>query len=105
MQQEEPTLQDLQSALAMVLALTQERLERPPPKRRPKPSSRSRWEATHPVISFRAPVELRDQLTESRGKANLSLIDIMMLGLERVEQVKLIKVLKTRISQEENTSP
>ena len=87
----------------MVLALTRERLARPPEKgQRSAPASRKRWEARNPVCSFRTSLEIKARLNEWREKANLSFFDIMMVGLERLEQLELVNVLKSRISQEKN---
>jgi hypothetical protein len=90
----------------MVLALTRERLETPPaPKRRSKPPSRRRFEASHPSVSARVDLDLYAQLKKLKEKHNMTILDVLKVGLERCEQLELIKVLKTRISQEENTSP
>jgi len=90
----------------MVLALTQERLSRPAIKEhRPRKSNPSRktWEATHPTCTFRASLETKARLNEWKEKANLSFGDITMIGLERLEQMELVNVLKLKISQEKNS--
>ena len=88
----------------MVLALTRERLENPPgPKRRNRTPARGRYEASHPCVSFRIDIALRDRINEWRDEAHVSYADIMKLGLERLEQVKLVNVLMTRISQKEES--
>ena len=90
----------------MVLALTRERIARPP-KKEPRyvAPSRKRWEASHPTTSFRATPEMHALLNEWRARADVTLGDIMKLGIERLAQLELVDVLKTRISQEESTSP
>ena len=90
----------------MVLALTRERLERPPaPKRRSVPPSKQRYLATHPTVSVRVELDLYTQLKELKEKANLSMADVLKIGLERLALMELVDVLKIKISQEENTSP
>ena len=99
MQEEDP----IKALQEMVLALTRERLARPPEKeQRSTPPSRKRWEARNPVCSFRTSLEIKARLNEWRKKADLSFFDIMMVGLERLEQLELVNVLKIRISPEKN---
>ena len=51
-------------------------------KRRSTPPSRRRYEASHPTVSFRVDLDLYAQLKE---KGNLSVADILKVGLERCE--------------------
>ena len=96
-------LKDLQRLQSLVVDLERERLARPPEKeQRSAPASRKRWEARNPVCSFRTSLEIKARLNEWRKKADLSYFDIMMVGLERLEQLELVNVLKSRISQEKN---
>jgi len=92
---------------ALVIALERERLSRPEPikERKPQPPSRKRWEARNPTLSFRTSAATRDLLKVWKEKADLSISDIVKVGLERLTQLELVNVLKTRISQEENTNP
>jgi hypothetical protein len=88
----------------MVFALTRERLENPPgPKRRIKSPARGRYEASFPLVTFRIDIALRDRINEWRDEDNVSPVTIMKLGLERLEQVKLVNVLMNRISQKEES--
>lgn len=102
MQDEDP-IKGLQE---MVLALTRERLETlPSPKRRSIPPSRRRYQASHPTVSFRVDLDLYAELKGWKEKHNLSVADVLKVGLKRLAQMELIDVLKAKISQEENTSP
>ena len=84
----------------MVLALTRERLERPPAaKRRYVPAARLRYEAKTPTLSFRTSAAVRDLVKEWKEKANLNISDIVKIGLERLALMELVDVLKIRISQ------
>ena len=56
-------------------------------KRRPTPPSRRRYEASHPTISCRVDPELYGQLKALKEKANLSVTDILKIGLERCEPI------------------
>ena len=46
---------------------------------------------------------VRAQLDYRKEKGNLTFLDIMMVGLERLEITELVNVLKTKISQEKNS--
>jgi negative regulator of replication initiation len=50
-----------------------------------RPPARSRYEKTHPVISFRVDKELYDRLTVVKKKEGKSAADIMRIGLGIVE--------------------
>ena len=54
-------------------------------KRRSTPPSRRRYEASHPTVSFRVDLDLYAQLKGLKEKANLSVADILKVGLERCE--------------------
>ena len=56
-------------------------------KRRSTPPSRRRYEASHPTISRRVDPELYGQLKALKEKANLSVADILKIGLERCEPI------------------
>ena len=56
-------------------------------KRRPTPPSRRRYEASHPTISRRVDPELYGQLKALKEKANLSVADILKIGVERCEPI------------------
>jgi len=51
-------------------------------KRRSTPPSRRRYETSHPTVSFRVDLDLYARLKE---KANLSVADVLKVGLERCE--------------------
>ena len=50
-------------------------------KRGSIPPSRRRYEASHPTVSFRVDLALYAQLKELKEKANLSVADILKVGL------------------------
>ena len=52
-------------------------------KRRSTPPSRRRYEASHPTVSFRVDPDLYDQLKALKEKANLSVADILKVGLDK----------------------
>ena len=52
-------------------------------KRRPTPPSRRRYETSHPTVSFRVDHDLYARLKELKKKANLSVADILKVGMER----------------------
>ena len=52
-------------------------------KRRSTPPSRRRYEASHPTVSFRVDHDLYARLKELKEKANLSVADVLKVGLER----------------------
>ena len=54
-------------------------------KRGSIPPSRRRYEASHPTVSFRVDLDLYAQLKELKEKGNLSVADILKVGLERCE--------------------
>ena len=54
-------------------------------KRRSTPPSRRRYEASHPTVSFRVDLDLYAQLRGLKEKANLSVSDVLKVGLERCE--------------------
>ena len=54
-------------------------------KRRSTPPSRRRYEASHPTVSFRVDLDLYAQLKALKEKANLSVADVLKVGLERCE--------------------
>ena len=56
-------------------------------KRRPTPPSRRRYEASPPTVSFRVDLDLYAQLKGLKEKANLSVADILKIGLERCEPI------------------
>ena len=47
--------------------------------------SRRRYEASHPTVSFRVDLDLYAQLKGLKEKANLSVADVLKVGLERCE--------------------
>ena len=51
-------------------------------KRRPLPPSRERYERSHPTVSLRVDLDLYAQLKE---KANLSVADVLKVGLQKGE--------------------
>ena len=52
-------------------------------KRRSTPPSRQRYEASHPTVSFRVDRTLYLELKRLKEQANLSVGDILKVGLER----------------------
>ena len=52
-------------------------------KRRPTPPSRQRYEASHPTVSFRVDRNLYLELKRLKEQANLSIGDILKVGLEK----------------------
>ena len=54
-------------------------------KRRPVPPSRTRYQQSHPTVSLRVDQDLYDRLKELKGKANLSVADVLKVGLEKSE--------------------
>ena len=54
-------------------------------KRRPLPPSRERYERSHPTVSLRVDLDLYAQLKALKEKANLSVADVLKVGLERCE--------------------
>ena len=54
-------------------------------KRGSIPPSRRRYEASHPTVSFRVGLDLYAQLKRLKEKANLSVADVLKVGLERCE--------------------
>ena len=54
-------------------------------KRGSIPPSRRRYEAAHPTVSFRVDLDLYAQLKGLKEKANLSVADVLKVGLERCE--------------------
>ena len=52
-------------------------------KRRPTPPSRQRYEASHPTVSFRVDRNLYLELKRLKEQANLSVGDILKVGLEK----------------------
>ena len=52
-------------------------------KRRSTPPSRQRYEASHPTVSFRVDRTLYLELKRLKEQANLSVGDILRVGLER----------------------
>ena len=54
-------------------------------KRRSTPPSRRRYEASHPTVSFRVDLDLYGELKALKEKANLSVADVLKVGLERCE--------------------
>ena len=51
-------------------------------KRRPLPPSRERYERSHPTVSLRVDLDLYAQL---KKKANLSVADVLKVGLQKGE--------------------
>ena len=52
-------------------------------KRRPLPPSRERYQQAHPTVSLRVDLALYARLKELKGKANLSVADVLKIGLGR----------------------
>ncbi len=55
-------------------------------KRRPTPPSRRRYETSHPTVSFRVDHDLYARLKELKEKANLSVADVLKIGLGRWQE-------------------
>ena len=56
-------------------------------KRRPLPPSRERYQQSHPTVSLRVDLDLYARLKELKEKANLSVADVLKVGLEKSEPV------------------
>ena len=54
-------------------------------KRRPFPPSRERYERSHPTVSLRVDLDLYAQLKALKEKANLSVADVLKVGLQKGE--------------------
>ena len=54
-------------------------------KRRSLPPSRERYQRSHPTVSLRVDQDLYAQLKALKEKANLSVADVLKIGLERCE--------------------
>ena len=54
-------------------------------KRRSTPPSRRRYETSHPTVSFRVDHDLYARLKELKKTANLSVADVLKVGLEKSE--------------------
>ncbi len=54
-------------------------------KRRPLPPSRERYERSHPTVSLRVDIDLYAQLKALKEKANLSVADVLKVGLQKGE--------------------
>ena len=54
-------------------------------KRRPLPPSRERYQQSHPTVSLRVDQDLYGRLKELKGKADLSVADVLKVGLEKSE--------------------
>ena len=54
-------------------------------KRRLTPPSRRRYEASHPTVSFRVDLDLYAELKALKQTSNLSVADVLKVGLERCE--------------------
>ena len=52
-------------------------------KRRPLPPSRERYERSHPTVSLRVDLDLYAQLKALKEKANLSVADVLKVGLQK----------------------
>ena len=104
LQERQQQIRQIQELQSLVVDLERERLARPPEEeRRPaRPPSRKRWEANNPTVTFRTTLEMKARLNDWREKGDLSFFYIMMGGLERLEQLELVNVLKIRLSQEKN---
>ena len=50
-------------------------------KRRPLPPSRERYQRSHPTVSLRVDQDLYARLKELKEKANLSVADVLKVGL------------------------
>ena len=54
-------------------------------KRSSIPPFRRRYEASHPTVSFRVDLDFYGELKALKEKANLSVADVLKVGLERCE--------------------
>ena len=54
-------------------------------KRRSTPPSRQRYESSHPTVSVRVDPEVYAELKELKKTANLSVADVLKVGLEKSE--------------------
>ena len=54
-------------------------------KRRPLPPSRERYARSHPTVSLRVDIDLYAQLKALKEKANLSVADVLKVGLQKGE--------------------
>ena len=54
-------------------------------KRRPLPPSRERYQRSHPTVSLRVDQDLYAELKALKQTSNLSVADILKVGLERCE--------------------
>jgi hypothetical protein len=54
-------------------------------KRGSIPPSRRRYEASHPTVSFGVDLDLYGELKPLKEKSNLSVADVLKVGLERCE--------------------
>ena len=54
-------------------------------KRRPLPPSRERYERSHPTVSLRVDLDVYAQLKALKEKANLSVADVLKVGLQKGE--------------------
>ena len=54
-------------------------------KRRSTPPSRRRYEASHPTVSFRVDLDLYAELKALKQTSNLSVADILKVGLGKCE--------------------
>jgi len=54
-------------------------------KRPSTPPSRRRYETSHPTVSFRVDQDLYARLKKLKEKANLSVADVLKVGLEKSE--------------------
>ena len=54
-------------------------------KRRPLPPSWERYERSHPTVSLRVDLDLYAQLKALKEKANLSVADVLKVGLQKGE--------------------
>ena len=52
-------------------------------KRRPLPPSRERYQQSHPTVSLRVDQDLYAELKALKEKANLSVADVLRVGMER----------------------
>jgi len=59
-------------------------------KRRSTPPSRRRYEASHPTVSFRVDLDLYAELKALKQTSNLSVADILKVGLGKCEQYMVI---------------
>ena len=54
-------------------------------KRRTVPPSRERYQRSHPTVSLRVDLDLYAQLKALKEKANLSVADVLKVGLQKGE--------------------